>query len=287
MSLFFNYFPKVLYSANAESQSLESATNITTRFNFENTLKENSSVFYEYLIKDGETPETIAAKYYDNPERHWIVLLFNNIIDPQFDWPLGYDEFVNYIRKKYSLVTDIQIVNPGTGYSNGFLTIQGTDDVGAGANAYFTVDANGNVANVQIISSGYGFNQAPNVTISIDNTGTGAELSANIAVDPIAWAKYNVHSYYKVITTTNSSGTNTEKIEVDYNTYQNNIIMQNGTNETIVLNDDSTVIVQISKEAKTYFDYELELNESKRKIKLLRVDFASQVEKEFRKKVKQ
>ena len=35
-------------------------------------------------------------------EYHWVVLLFNNIIDPQFDWPLKSDTLIDYIDKKYT-----------------------------------------------------------------------------------------------------------------------------------------------------------------------------------------
>jgi hypothetical protein len=102
MARYFNYFPKTLYSSNNEVSSLDTVTNIISRFSFERELKENSSVFYEYDIKDGDTPEIIARKFYDNSERHWIVLLFNEIIDPQFDWPFDYRTLNDYVDEKYS-----------------------------------------------------------------------------------------------------------------------------------------------------------------------------------------
>ena len=66
---------------------MDVVNNITSRFNFEEKFKENSAVAYEYEIKDSDTPEISASKFYGDSERHWIVLLFNNIIDPQFDFP--------------------------------------------------------------------------------------------------------------------------------------------------------------------------------------------------------
>ena len=102
MAKYFNYFPKTLYTANNSSAGLDTVTNIIARFGFESTLKENSSAFYKYDIKDGDTPEIIASKYYDNSERHWIVLMFNDIFDPQFDWPLRDRVLVDYIDAKYT-----------------------------------------------------------------------------------------------------------------------------------------------------------------------------------------
>ena len=102
MARFFNYFPKTVYTANTNSSGLDTVTNIISRFGFEQKLKDNSAAFYKYLIQDSDTPEIIAHKYYDNSERHWIVLLFNDIIDPQFDWPLRYENFIKFVDTKYT-----------------------------------------------------------------------------------------------------------------------------------------------------------------------------------------
>lgn len=101
MARFFTHFPKTYYLTDKNS-SLDTVTNIIARFAFEREFKENSSAFYEYNIQESDTPEIIASKYYNNPERHWLVLLFNEIIDPQFDWPLPGRTLIDYVDKKYS-----------------------------------------------------------------------------------------------------------------------------------------------------------------------------------------
>ena len=102
MAQFFNYYPKTFYSSNTNSTGTDTVTNIITRFSFEDTLKQNSAAFYKYVIKDSDTPEAIADKYYGDSERHWIVLLYNDIIDPQFEWPLQYSSFIEYVDTKYT-----------------------------------------------------------------------------------------------------------------------------------------------------------------------------------------
>jgi len=102
MAKYFNYFPVTLYSANNSSLGLDSVTNIIARFGFEASLKQNSAAFYKYDIQEGDTPEIIASKYYDNPERHWVVLMFNDIYDPQYDWPLQSSTLIEFIDNKYS-----------------------------------------------------------------------------------------------------------------------------------------------------------------------------------------
>lgn len=102
MANFFNFYPKTFYTSNTQNAGTETVTNIITRFGFEKELKENESAFYRYTIKDSDTPEIIADKYYGDSERHWIVLLFNDIMDPQFDWPLQYPTFIDFVNEKYS-----------------------------------------------------------------------------------------------------------------------------------------------------------------------------------------
>lgn len=221
MARYFNFFPKTLYSANNDVSSLDTVTNIISRFSFERTLKENSSVFYSYDIQESDTPEIIARKFYENSERHWIVLLFNDMIDPQFDWPMDGRTLNEFIDLKYS---------------------------------------------------------APQY----------ADTS-NTSISGLSWAKNinNIHSYYKVITETTYEKTSIQKIEVDANTYANDTIMQTGTNQTYQLPDNTSVNIVISKETKSYFDFEMEENEKKRSIKLVKPEFIPEIEKEFKKVIKQ
>ena len=103
MARYFNYFPKTNYTFDYKTKNItEVATNIISRYAFESSLKNNSLSFYDYSIQDSDTPEIIAFKYYGNPERHWIVLMFNDIFDTQYDWPLNYNNFIKYVDSKYS-----------------------------------------------------------------------------------------------------------------------------------------------------------------------------------------
>ena len=50
---------------------------------------------------DGETPEIVADKFYNDSELYWIILMANEMIDPRFDWPLSYVNLLNYVDNKY------------------------------------------------------------------------------------------------------------------------------------------------------------------------------------------
>lgn len=217
MSRYFNYFPSTYYTSGANNvTSLDVVTNILARFGFEASIKENSAGFYPYQIKDTDTPETIASKFYGDSEKHWVVLLFNDIIDPQYDWPLSYNNFITYVDKKYQ----------GSEYAN---------------------------SNVQYA----GVNWAQN-----DN---------------------HVHSYYKLNTRTTNANvidkkTIVEKIQIDANAYANVSV----TTTQYTLQNGTVITESISKEKKTYYEYEMDLNENKRSIKLLKPEFVDIVFSEFK-----
>jgi Base plate wedge protein 53 len=65
------------------------------------SLLKNITIFYEYDVKDGDTPENIAYRYYSDPYRYWLVFYSNNIIDPQSEWPLTYEQLQPHLIQKY------------------------------------------------------------------------------------------------------------------------------------------------------------------------------------------
>jgi len=100
---YFENFPKTLYTFNKNSINVNSVTNILARNTFLRDIAENVDLSYEYIIKDEDTPDIIAHKAYGDPYRSWIVLLFNNIFNPNYDWPLKNSAFESYIINKYSI----------------------------------------------------------------------------------------------------------------------------------------------------------------------------------------
>jgi hypothetical protein len=208
MAKYFDTFPKISYSFDGFKTS-EIITNIISRFALEQSLKENASIYYTHDVRDGDTPEILSAKLYGSPDKHWIIMMMNDIIDVGYDWPMDYRTLTRFIDAKY--------------------------------------------------------------LASANSTTTGQGIS---------WAQINIQSYYKVLTTRTPSGsTIVERFEIDANTYANTTI---SLNQQITLSDNNVIVIDTTKETETYYDYELELNESKRKIKLLRPELVSQLEQEVR-----
>jgi len=101
---YFEPFPTISYDLEKNNNPNE-VTNLFLRYKVLDVFKDQYAVYYDYNIKDGERPDIIAAKYYEDPSLDWIILLTNNIIDPQYDWPLDSKSFRQFIVKKYGSVS--------------------------------------------------------------------------------------------------------------------------------------------------------------------------------------
>jgi hypothetical protein len=205
MANYFNYYPKVVYNLN-NNQALDTVVNLTTNFSFIGDLIDNSSVYYEYTIADGDTPEIVSHKIYSEPFYHWIILRFNNIIDVKTQWPCDYNTLIQNIENYYS-----QFAGPGQ---------------------------------------------------------TGLE-----------WAMSNYHSQYRIETKTYQGliEQTVEKYEIDAATWAS---LSPSTTQ-YVLPGNVVMTLDVSKDRKTFYEYELELNEKKRNIKILKNEFITPVKEEF------
>jgi hypothetical protein len=190
---YFQTLPKVIITQNNTSKVF---TNLLARSSIVSSLLTNPLLFYSYDIQENDTPEIIAHKYYKNMSRFWVVLFSNQLLDPQWDWPMESSVFNQYLTNKYP---------------------------------------------------------------------------SNL---------YAVHHYEKIVKKTDniSRTLTTENIIIDEETY-NNLVE---STETYTLSSGS-VTVNITKNIVDNYTYELNLNESKRNIKLLNSSYVQQVEKEFKK----
>lgn len=120
---YFSQFNKIYYDLTEDKSDKRIVTNILQRSSFLKELSGNIGVYYEYEMKDSDTAEIIADKYYGSPHRHWIVLLFNQIIDPYYSFPLAKEELDSFIVKKYGLTSINQALSTIHHYESQTTTI--------------------------------------------------------------------------------------------------------------------------------------------------------------------
>jgi hypothetical protein len=200
MANYFSKFPTIAFDIARvpNSTNYEAVTNIFFRVRMVREVLNNISAYYDYTIADGDKPEILAEKIYKDPEAHWIILYANDIVDAQYDWPLVYNDFQQYIINKYG---------------------------------------------------------------------------------SIALAQTTYHHYEKVITRLDSftGTTNVDRIVIDYTSkiqsiYDNYLYMPSCSTSTYVVNGKS-VTETITKAAISNYDYENEMNEAKRLIKIIKPEY--------------
>jgi hypothetical protein len=221
---YFRFFPTTFYTSDNNSKGVDTVTSIVSRFAIANNLRDNTGVFYPYDIQDTDTAEIIASKIYGNPERHWIVLSFNQVIDPQWDFPLTQDNFISYVNNKYAANGAANTpTQTGVTWALSENNIQ----------AYFLKTSR---------------------TINAQNTVSSISESV-------------------------SNTTLVVQTEVDKNTYANTTAT---STSVFSLVDGSKVKEKTEKFTQSYYTYEFNKNEEKRKIKILKPEFVTELEKEFK-----
>ena len=105
--MYFANFPLIVYDSVGDG-NFKIVTNLLKRVALRTKVRTNTLLYDTYDVKEGETPEMIADKLYDNPELHWVILFINNITDRYHQWPMNFGQFNAFIDDKY---TDINAVH--------------------------------------------------------------------------------------------------------------------------------------------------------------------------------
>lgn len=101
--MYFEDFPNFLYDyeINGKRQAFL-VTDITRNIRIRRDILANVTVYDEYDIMDGETPELIAEKIYGDPQYHWVIMLANERFDHLADFPLDQQRLNEYVETKYA-----------------------------------------------------------------------------------------------------------------------------------------------------------------------------------------
>ncbi len=99
---YFTYFPSISYTTDpTDLTKVMAVKDITVRAKISDYFKNSALASLPYEIQDGERPETLAHRIYDRSDLHWVILMFNEIHDPYFEWPLSSAELESKLQAKY------------------------------------------------------------------------------------------------------------------------------------------------------------------------------------------
>jgi len=196
MSNFFNLFPRTLYKID-QSNDLDTVINLTANFSILQKSIDATQAYFDYVISEGDTPEIVSYKIYNDPEYHWLIMRINGMMNLNTDWPLTYSQLMESIDHLYG----------------------------------------------------------------------------------ITWAQTNYKTYYKIETRTlvKTGESIEEYATIDADTYAS--LTPSTTQYT--LTNGTVMQVDITKERFTYFDTEVQLNENKRNIRVIKAEYKNAIKDEL------
>lgn len=245
VSPFFDLFPKVQYNiSGALNGDRTTVTNIFHRLGYIKEVLNNVTSYYVYEIQDSDTPEILAEKVYGDSGAAWMIIYANNIVDPQWDWPMDDQTMKKYIIDKYGSLSAAS----------------------SGIHHYEKV--------IETIIDG--------ITTTKVYEVNGQRLTENALDVP--------YEYYTIYKAKDGITIDSTVLKVDttattadndcFSTGDTSLAIGGGAYETYNVNG-KTVQYRIYGRTVTNYDYEIELNESRRTIKVIKAGYYLQIQSEF------
>ena len=105
MSNYFKRIPNIDYVSrlpNAKIGDYMKVKNLFKRGVLRDDIFQDLAVFTKYEISNDDRPDNVAFDFYGDSNLDWLVLLCNNIINIQSEWPMSQKSFDNYLINKYT-----------------------------------------------------------------------------------------------------------------------------------------------------------------------------------------
>jgi hypothetical protein len=278
---FFKHYPNITYSNTV-------VKNILAKVVFQKNNDNNYYTYHPYTIVEGDRADTLAYLYYGDPGYDWVIYYANMTVDPYFDWPLDTKSFKRHVETKYGSLTEArskikffrsnyveddstlstaaytalsqiqkQFWTPVTGIDNTITSYKRKrEDVVYNTNKTLSIGIS--LANSSTYTSGEQVRQTSGSVV----VATGNLKFSNSSVAVVDNIQGSFSNSYSLVGTT--SGTSSAVSAVD----------------TISTSIDPTI--QNYFVPVTFYDYEEELNEKRKNIRLLDSGFVRDIEEKFK-----
>ena len=105
MSNYFNLIPDFEYVSrlpNAKIGDYITVKNLFKRVFLREDIYQNLTFFKKYSVIGDDRPDNVAAQVYEDSTLDWLVLLTNNIINVQNEWPLPQEDLNRHLLDTYN-----------------------------------------------------------------------------------------------------------------------------------------------------------------------------------------
>ena len=105
--MYFSIIPKISYDTKPikfpfSESDFAIANNFFRRYKVNEDVFSYATLFTKYSIQEGERPDSLALKAYGNQFYDWVILLTNNMVNAQYDWPMTNYELFQTLEQEYS-----------------------------------------------------------------------------------------------------------------------------------------------------------------------------------------
>ena len=104
MSNYFSYIPDLDYVSRLPDSKIGDYIRVKNLFRkgkLREDIFQNLSFFEKYKIIGNDRPDNVAFEVYGDSKLDWVVLLSNNILNIQTEWPLPQTDFDRFVLDKY------------------------------------------------------------------------------------------------------------------------------------------------------------------------------------------
>jgi hypothetical protein len=210
---------------------------------------QNSTLFEQYEIIEGETPESISYNYYNSVQFYWTIMTLNNIKSRYFDWPMSNQELSQYIMSKYGNKSAL------------FFAESDLNNIVLCSTKYIAIDATDENKRWKVLECDRNLNKL--VTEKLANEDFGEELQSTVPI-------FLLDQNFNII----------KQLPASRIVYENEYSLYDVETRELL---NQYVTGESSNSYVTNYDHEIQLNNQKRKIVLIRPEFVNTLVNEYKK----
>lgn len=254
---YFDKIPKLKYDINRSliNPQYETVTNIFFRIGYIEEVLNNISAYLTVEISDSDTPEILAEKVYGDAGAGWMITMANKMIDPQWEWPLDYDQFRKYLIGKYGSVEIAQT----TPHHYEMVVTRTLQPDNITTERRYIVNGDKLTENILDVPYNYYHPALDPTRLRVDSTEVNIDSEL-----------YTVDSGY-------NPG------DQEYITEPGSLAFTQSVNTYTFQDSGKTVTEVINGEEISIYDYENGVNDSKRLIKIIKKEYYPRIMNEFEK----
>lgn len=271
---YFDKLPTISYKGHT-------VKNLLARAKLSDATKANDAAYYQYTVQDDDRVDLISNNYYDHPGFTWLIWMANEHIDPYYDMPLSEVDFNAFIKSKYG--SDAAARRKVKCYrTNWYFDLENIS-----VDEYEALSHIGKKFYDPVVDPDYNpvaYKRKREDLLKSTNRVVG--LTHDSSISFTVGEEIYVGATYAFVTGSNNGYTTCQHVTGQFEVDDVINGKESGATATVLT---STVIAEsISDEENLYweqvsfYDYERELNEAKRHIRLIDVRYRSKIENDLK-----